>query len=273
MPMVDGTNGLTSPSPALLAVMPRQNQRRTLGINSDTLPFDGVDVWNAYEFTWLNLRGKPLVATARFEVPAQSTHLIESKSLKLYLGSFSHARFESPPDVEARLISDLSRAVQTVVGVTLLDADMIRQAGLGEFTGTSLDDQDIEISEYIRNSALLELSGPDSPDSSLVKESLYTHLFRSLCPITGQPDLASLLIRYEGRAISHAGLLKYLVSYREHAEFAEQVAERVFVDLMQRCAPEALAVTARYTRRGGIDINAHRCVHLPLPAEIRLWRQ
>jgi 7-cyano-7-deazaguanine reductase len=134
--------------------------------------------------------------------------------------------------------------------------------------GTNLDLQDIEINEYQWNPELLVL------ESSVTRrESVYTHLFKSLCPMTGQPDFASILVQYNGNSINHEGLLRYLVSFREHAEFAEQVTERIFVDIMNRCAPERLAVSARYTRRGGIDINAHRTQDEGLPAEVRLWRQ
>ena len=145
---------------------------------------------------------------------------------------------------------------------------MIQQEGVGQFTGKSLDKLDIDISEYYWSPDFLKLES-----STIVRENLYTHLFRSLCPLTGQPDFASIQIQYNGASISHEGLLRYLISYREHAEFAEQVAERIFVDIMNRCAPERLGVSARYTRRGGIEINAHRTYEEPLPAEVRLWRQ
>ncbi len=259
---------VTKYTPSLLNSIARREQRQTLGIAEGSLPFKGLDIWNAYEFTWLNSKGKPEVALAQFQIPGKSSHLIESKSLKLYLGSYSNTPFSHRSEVINTLESDLTLACQAPVSVSLLNADQVQHEGLGQFTGTSLDNQDIEVSEYYWNPDFLELES-----STTVRESVYTHLFKSLCPMTGQPDLASVLIQYNGNSISHEGLLKYLVSYREHAEFAEQVTERIFVDIMNRCAPERLAVSARYTRRGGIDINAYRTFDEPMPAQVRLWRQ
>ncbi|MBT4493809.1 MAG: NADPH-dependent 7-cyano-7-deazaguanine reductase QueF [Gammaproteobacteria bacterium] len=262
------TEYVTTYTPSLLESIPRRNQRQTLGITEDALPFKGLDIWNAYEFTWLNSRGKPEVAVAQFQVPGKSSHLIESKSLKLYLGSYSNTSFGHRNEVIQTLEADLTLAAQAPVSVSLLNPENMQHEGIGQFTGTSLDNLDIDISEYYWNPDFLELES-----STIVRENLYTHLFKSLCPVSGHPDFASVLIQYNGNSISHEGLLRYLVSYREHAEFAEQVAERIFVDIMNRCAPERLAVSARYTRRGGIDINAHRTHEEPLPPEVRLWRQ
>lgn len=259
---------VTTYMPSLLESIPRKDQRQTLGITEDALPFKGLDIWNAYEFSWLNSNGKPEVAVAQFQVPGKSSHLIESKSLKLYLGSYSGTPFSQRNEVISTLEADLTLAAQAPVGVTLLNADQMQHEGIGQFIGTTLDNLDIEINEYYWNPDFLELES-----STIVRESVYTHLFKSLCPMTGQPDFASILISYNGNSISHEGLLRYLVSYREHAEFAEQVTERIFVDIMNRCAPERLAVSARYTRRGGIDINAHRTHEEALPPEVRLWRQ
>ena len=255
-------------TPSLLESIPRQKQRQTLGISEGTLPFKGQDTWNAYEFTWLNQTGKPEVAVLQLHVPSESSHLIESKSLKLYLGSFSNTAFAHRAEVIRALESDLTLGAQAPVGVLLFAPEQVQQEGIGQFIGTNLDLQDIEINEYLWNPALLVL------ESAVARrESVYTHLFKSLCPMTGQPDFASILVQYNGNSISHEGLLRYLVSFREHAEFAEQVTERIFVDIMNRCAPERLAVSARYTRRGGIDINAYRSLDGEPPAEVRLWRQ
>jgi 7-cyano-7-deazaguanine reductase len=259
---------VTTYTPSLLESIPRQNQRQTLGIVDGALPFKGLDIWNAYEFTWLNAKGKPEVAVAQIQVPGKSSHLIESKSLKLYLGSFSNTSFANRAEVIKTLESDMALATQAAVGVTLHTPEQALQEGMGQFMGTNLDLQDIEINEYFWNPEFLVVES-----STIVRESVYTHLFKSLCPMTGQPDFASILIQYNGNSISHEGLLRYLVSYREHAEFAEQVTERIFVDIMNRCSPERLAVSARYTRRGGIDINAHRTHDEELPPEVRLWRQ
>jgi 7-cyano-7-deazaguanine reductase len=255
-------------TPSLLESIPRQKQRQTLGISEGTLPFKGQDIWNAYEFTWLNQTGKPEVAVLQLQFSGKSSHLIESKSLKLYLGSFSNTAFADRTEVVRALESDLALATQAPVGVVLYTPEQVQQRGIGQLIGTNLDLQDIEINEYLWNPALLVL------ESAVARrESVYTHLFKSLCPMTGQPDFASILIQYNGNSISHKGLLRYLVSFREHAEFAEQVTERIFVDIMNRCAPERLAVSALYTRRGGIDINAYRTLDEEQPANVRLWRQ
>jgi 7-cyano-7-deazaguanine reductase len=255
-------------TPSLLESIPRQKQRQTLGISEGTLPFKGQDIWNAYEFTWLNQTGKPEVAVLQLQFSGKSSHLIESKSLKLYLGSFSNTAFADRTEVVRALESDLALATQAPVGVVLYTPEQVQQRGIGQLIGTNLDLQDIEINEYLWNPALLVL------ESAVARrESVYTHLFKSLCPMTGQPDFASILVQYNGNSISHKGLLRYLVSFREHAEFAEQVTERIFVDIMNRCAPERLAVSALYTRRGGIDINAYRTLDEEQPANVRLWRQ
>ena len=255
-------------TPSLLESIPRQKQRQTLGVSEGALPFKGQDIWNAYEFTWLNQTGKPEVAVLQLQFSGKSSHLIESKSLKLYLGSFSNTAFADRTEVVRALESDLVLATQAPVGVVLYTPEQVQQRGIGQLIGTNLDLQDIEINEYLWNPALLVL------ESAVARrESVYTHLFKSLCPMTGQPDFASILIQYNGNSISHKGLLRYLVSFREHAEFAEQVTERIFVDIMNRCAPERLAVSALYTRRGGIDINAYRTLDEEHPANVRLWRQ
>ena len=255
-------------TPSLLESIPRQKQRQTLGVSEGALPFKGQDIWNAYEFTWLNQTGKPEVAVLQLQFSGKSSHLIESKSLKLYLGSFSNTAFADRTEVVRALESDLALATQAPVGVVLYTPEQVQQRGIGQLIGTNLDLQDIEINEYLWNPALLVL------ESAVARrESVYTHLFKSLCPMTGQPDFASILVQYNGNSISHKGLLRYLVSFREHAEFAEQVTERIFVDIMNRCAPERLAVSALYTRRGGIDINAYRTLDEEQPGNVRLWRQ
>jgi 7-cyano-7-deazaguanine reductase len=259
---------VTMYTPSLLESIPRQKQRQTLGIAEGALPFKGQDIWNAYEFTWLNQTGKPEVAVLQLQFSGKSSHLIESKSLKLYLGSFSNTAFADRAEVVRALESDLTLVTQAPVGVVLYTPEQVQQRGIGQLIGTNLDLQDIEINEYLWNPALLVL------ESAVARrESVYTHLFKSLCPMTGQPDFASILVQYNGNSISHKGLLRYLVSFREHAEFAEQVTERIFVDIMNRCAPERLAVSALYTRRGGIDINAYRTLDEEQPANVRLWRQ
>jgi 7-cyano-7-deazaguanine reductase len=247
--------------------MPRGDKREGLGVTEDALPFRGVDIWNAYEFSWLNSRGKPEVASAQFHVPCSSANMVESKSLKLYLGSYSQTRFSNKNEVISTLESDLTVAVRAPVSVALEGADHMQHAGIGVMTGTSLDSLDVEFDEYFWNPDFLQVG------KLSVRESLYSHLMRSLCPITGQPDTASILIQYNGNNIDHEGLLRYLVSYRQHAEFSEQIVERIFVDIMNRCLPDRLTVQAKFTRRGGIDINPFRSHDENPTMDVRVWRQ
>lgn len=252
---------------SLLKSLPRQEQRLPLGITDGKLPFDGFDIWNAYEFSWLNAKGRPEVALARFQMPAGSVNFIESKSFKLYLGSCSNTKFGLHTEVIETLKSDLTRAINAPVKVILMTPEEVQKEGLGQPEGTCLDQLDVDISEYHLNSELLE------PVKKTMQETLYTHLFRSLCPITGQPDLGSVTVHYEGFGIRHDGLLKYLVSYRNQAAFGEQITEQIFVDIMKQCSPRHLAVIARFNRRGGIDINVHRTSEIPFADEVRIWRQ
>ncbi len=253
---------------SLLASVPRQQNRQTLGITPEALPFRGVDVWNAYEFTWLNTRGRPEVALAQLQIPAQSLNIVESKSLKLYLGSYSGTRFGRRAEVINTLESDLTLAARGPVNVTLLSPEQVQQNGIGTLVGQSLDNLDIEMDEFFWNPDHLQIES-----STIIRESLHTHLFKAVCPMTGQPDFASVLIQYKGQSIDNQGLLKYLLSYRDHPEFAEQVCERIFTDIMTRCDPERLTVQARFSRRGGIDINPFRSHEDILTSDVRVWRQ
>ena len=266
--MNDKQEYVTTYMPSLLESIPRSKQRQMLGIPDDEIPFKGLDIWKAYEFTWLNNKGKPEVGALEIQVPVKSKMQIESKSLKLYLFSYSNTKFAHRNEVIKTLEADLTLAAQAPVSVALLTPDAVEREGLGVVVGSSLDVQDIDIDEYYWNPDFLTLES-----STVVRETLFTNLFKSLCPMTGQPDFASVSINYNGPGISHEGLLRYLVSYREHAEFGEQVAERIFVDIMNRCSPERLSVSMHYTRRGGIEINAHRTHESPMPPEVRLWRQ
>jgi 7-cyano-7-deazaguanine reductase len=243
-------------APELLFPIARQLKRDELGIAPDALPFVGEDIWNAYELSWLNLRGKPVVAIATFRVPADSPCLIESKSLKLYLNSCNQSRFADPAVVQAMLARDLSQAAGAPVVVTVdpLSRRPVRQVGYP--VGRLLDEMDIEIDTYQLAPELLECDAASDEDE--VTETLYSHLLKSNCLVTGQPDWGTVVVRYTGRAIDRAGLLRYIVSFRNHNEFHEQCVERVFCDILRRCAPRQLAVWARYTRRGGLDINPFR---------------
>lgn len=250
---------------SLLFPIARSLGREALGIAADALPFIGIDRWHAYELSWLDARGKPRVATATFEVPADSPNLVESKSLKLYLNSFNASRFDDAGDVCSVLARDLSTAAGAPVAVAF-GLPPMRDTG----DAADLDTQDIAIDSY----------GP--PDVSLLAcdvhddagETLTSALLKSNCPVTGQPDWASVRIAYRGPRIDRAGLLRYLVSFRDHAEFHEQCVERIFVDVLARCRPRELSVDARYTRRGGLDINPWRATPgLPVPVPGRDPRQ
>jgi 7-cyano-7-deazaguanine reductase len=241
--------------PSLLFSIARAGKRAEIGLaDASPLPFCGEDLWNAWELSWLNPRGKPVVAIGEFRVPADSPRLVESKSIKLYLNSFNQTPFATTDAVAACIAADLSAAAGTPVGVALAPLDRPLDRPIGAPDGTLLDGLDIDIADYDgpRPELLAAGAGP------VVEETLYSHLLKSNCLVTGQPDWGMLVVRYRGRPIDRAGLLRYIVSFRRHHEFHEQCVERVFMDLSRRCAPEDLEVWARYTRRGGLDINPWR---------------
>ena len=233
---------------SLLYPIPRKLGRDAIGVDAQALPFVGSDRWHAYELSWLDARGKPHMATATFAVPADSPMLVESKSFKLYLNSFNAHRVASPEALRAQIEADLSHAAGAPVSM---------QFGLPPMTanaGESIDALEIDIASYgPPDAALLAADAAD-----VAEETLCSALLKSNCPVTGQPDWADVTIAYRGPRIDRAGLLRYLVSFRDHAEFHEQCVERIFIDLLARCAPERLSVEARYTRRGGLDINPWR---------------
>lgn len=265
-PLGKETRYINQYDPSLLYPIPRQPARESLGLVASSLPFKGVDIWNAYEVSWLNARGKPLVRLAEFRVPADSLNIIESKSFKLYLNSFNLTRFATEAEVVARLQQDLSQAAGAEVTVRLYSV------GLGlspqPLMGECLDDLDIEVEHY---TPAPELLLTDSRQQ--VEETLVSHLLKSNCPVTGQPDWASVQIHYRGSKIDRAGLLAYLISYREKGDFHEACVEQIFSDLQQSCAPELLSVYARYVRRGGLDINPFRSTELLQPTNLRQLRQ
>jgi len=254
-------------SPELLYCVPRIDARRELGIGDD-LPFTGVDIWNAWELTWLNDRGKPLVATAVIHVPADSPRLIESKSLKLYLNSLSMSRHSGESAVATRIAADLSRVAGADVRVDIIGSTGWGLQSFDNLPGKCLDGIDITCESASPDPTLLSTG-----NATVEHRELHSHLLHSNCPVTGQPDSASVLIRYSGPAIDEAGLLGYLVSYRQHTGFHEACVENVFVDILRRCAPEQLTVYARYNRRGGLDINPFRSNFEPCLGNGRLWRQ
>jgi 7-cyano-7-deazaguanine reductase len=244
----------TQYAPDLLFPIPRQQKRDELGLTG-ALPFFGVDIWNAYEISWLNLRGKPQVAIATITAPADSPNIIESKSFKLYLNSFNQTRLANHEALLELLRKDLSNGFGAPVHINLLPQEAFTGLQMGELDGLLLDRLDVEISQYTPDPSLLRAApAHEAP----VEEKLVSHLLKSNCLVTGQPDWASVQIHYVGPQIEQEGLLKYLIGFREHNEFHEQCVERIFMDVLRQCAPQRLAVYARYTRRGGLDINPWR---------------
>lgn len=260
---------------SLLFPIARADKRAELGIAAAP-PFFGADLWTAYELSWLNPRGKPQVALAHFTVPCETPNIVESKSLKLYLGSYSNSVFDSPQSVQARLRADLSQAawqgapVPATVGVRLLMPEMFDREPVHELDGLSLDRLDLDCDRYTPAPELLTAEFGEAP----VTEVLTSNLLKSNCLVTGQPDWGAVQVSYTGPQIDQAGLLRYIVSFRNHNEFHEQCVERMFMDIWQRCQPIKLTVYARYTRRGGLDINPWRTSHPgALPKNVRTARQ
>ena len=254
-------------APEVLCAVPRRGGREPLGIR-EPLPFHGEDLWNAWELSWLDPDGKPVVATASFRVPADSENIIESKSLKLYLASLAMGRFATAQEVISLIGDDLSRVAGSRVAVELHPAAFSPAHAFANLPGDCIDGLDAECSAGDVDPSLLTCGA-----GGRVAEELHSHLLRSNCPVTGQPDTGSVLLRYRGPAIDRRGLLRYLVSYRRHCAFHESCVERMFMDIKERCAPQQLTVYARYNRRGGLDINPFRSDFEDRAANLRLWRQ
>jgi 7-cyano-7-deazaguanine reductase len=261
--------------PSLLFPIPRAVKREELGIHAAPI-FFGADLWTAFELSWLNLKGKPQVALAHITVPAESTHIIESKSFKLYLNSFNATKFVDPQAVRDCMREDLDQAlwqggnIKSRCGVKIILSDDFDKEPVHELDGLNLDRLDIECTQYQPAPELLTAQHDEAP----VSETLVSHLLKSNCLVTGQPDWGSVQISYSGSQIDQAGLLQYIVSFRNHNEFHEQCVERIFMDIWTRCKPLKLSVYARYTRRGGLDINPWRTSHPQSPPlNIRTARQ
>ncbi|MBO9488889.1 NADPH-dependent 7-cyano-7-deazaguanine reductase QueF [Endozoicomonas sp. G2_1] len=247
-------------NPKLLQAVPRSLNRDDLALSNDNLPFYGEDVWYGYELSWLTPSGKPVVAVAEFRFPCSSVNIVESKSFKLYLNSFNQSRFDSWQQVQETLISDLSALVEAPAQVTLSKVDDCPALVIAALEGQCIDDIDITIDDYQFNPEHLAESAPSQSeqDNAVVEQTLVSHLLKSNCLITNQPDWASVYISYRGTEINQQALLKYLISFRQHNEFHEQCVERIFCDIQKYCQPQQLTVYARYTRRGGLDINPFR---------------
>ena len=264
---------------SLLFPMARAGKRAEIGIDA-AAPFFGADMWTAFELSWLGARGKPQVALAHITVPCESPNIIESKSFKLYLNSFNNTRFTDVDAVKARLRADVSEAVwrdasrsgpaPATIGVRILLPEHFDQEQVYELDGLCLDRLDVECTRYTPAPDLLRVVPMETP----VTEVLTSKLLKSNCLVTGQPDWGSVQISYSGAPIDQEGLLQYLVSFRNHNEFHEQCVERIFMDIWMRCKPSRLAVYARYTRRGGLDINPFRTSYpQALPPAVRTARQ
>jgi 7-cyano-7-deazaguanine reductase len=267
LPLGKDSEYVTTYTPSLLRSIERDELRAQIGITG-ALPFQGEDAWTCYELSWLNGKGRPDAAIARVRVPCNSPCIVESKSLKLYLNSFSQTVFATRVELVTTLNSDLAVAFRAPVMVNLVDPDQAPEP-ISMLPGRSLDKLDVDVEVYHWCPDMLEVA----PKGVTVRQTHYTNLFRSVCPVTGQPDWASVLIQYVGRRIPPAALLRYLVSFRHHAAFHETTVEQIFIDLMARCAPEHLTVYARFLRRGGIDINPYRSTSEASAPSLRLMRQ
>ena len=254
-------------APECLYPIARADGRDSIGLD-ENLPFRGFDIWNAWELTWLGPGGLPHVATAEIRVPVESPSIVESKSMKLYLGSFAMSTFETANVVRDAIAADIGACVGAAVDVEIDAVAVSAGRRSHRLPGKNLDRQGIECDAWDVDPTLLS-----ADTDSYVSETLNTDLLRSLCPVTGQPDSGSVLITYEGPRIDRAALLRYIVSYRQHQAFHESCIERMYVDILQRCKPVGLTVYARYQRRGGIDINPFRSNFESTPLNLRLWRQ
>ncbi|WP_419421195.1 NADPH-dependent 7-cyano-7-deazaguanine reductase QueF [Legionella sp. D16C41] len=247
-------------NPDRLYPIPRAGKRQEIGLDPNRLPFFGFDCWNHYEVSWLNAKGKPMVGIAAIIYDCHSPKLIESKSLKLYFNSFNNTKIETKTALENIVKKDLAAQVGADVLVNIYSLEEARQFQVIEtFGGESLDNLDIECSVYQVKPSFLSIV----EEEGIVEETLYSNLLKSNCLVTNQPDWGSVQIAYTGKKINREGLLRYLVSFRNHNEFHEQCIERIFVDIMTYCKPEKLTVYGRYTRRGGLDINPYRSTEKP----------
>lgn len=268
-PLGKSSEYIATYTPSLLFPIPRAAKWAELGLSAETLPYQGVDFWNCFELSWLLPSGKPVVAMGEFAIPADSPNIIESKSFKLYLNSLNQSVFSSADELVTVLVRDLSAAAGKPVGVRVRSLAEVTADGMQAAPGTCIDELDVAISSYAQPQPELLRCDTDR----VVEESLHSHLLKSNCPVTGQPDWGTLVVEYRGLALDHASLLAYLVSFRQHADFHEQCVERIFLDLQRLLKPEHLTVYARYVRRGGLDINPYRSSGPISPDNQRLVRQ
>ena len=268
-PLGKSSEYIATYTPSLLFPIPRTAKWAELGLTAETLPYQGVDFWNCYELSWLLPSGKPVVAIGEFCIPADSPNIIESKSFKLYLNSLNQTPFASQDELVSVLEKDLTAAAGKPVGVRIRSLKDIEAEGIVAVPGVCVDDLDVTISSYDRPQP--ELLRCD--ESQVIEEALHSHLLKSNCPVTSQPDWGSVAVEYRGAALDHASFLAYIVSFRQHSDFHEQCVERIFMDLQRLLKPEKLTVYARYVRRGGLDINPYRSTETLTLENGRLARQ
>lgn len=268
-PLGKSSEYVSTYTPSLLFPIPRAAKWAELGLSAETLPYKGVDFWNCFELSWLLPSGKPVVAIGEFSIAADSPNIIESKSFKLYLNSLNQTPFVDRQSLEETLRRDLSAAAGKPVGVRVRSLGEVEAEGVVALPGTCIDELDISVSSYEHPRP--ELLRCDS--SRVIEESVHSHLLKSNCPVTSQPDWGSVVVEYRGAALDHASLLAYLVSFRQHSDFHEQCVERIFLDLQRLLQPEKLTVYARYVRRGGLDINPYRSTETAQFPNFRLVRQ
>ncbi|UVE16182.1 NADPH-dependent 7-cyano-7-deazaguanine reductase QueF [Pseudomonas sp. LS44] len=269
-PLGKSSEYIATYSPELLFPIARATKWAELGLTAQTLPYQGVDYWNCYELSWLLPSGKPVVAIGEFAIPADSPNIIESKSFKLYLNSLNQSTFSDAAALETVMTRDLSAAAGAPVAVRVRSLADVQAQGVAPLPGVCIDELDIQVSRYEHPQAELLRCEP----CGSVDEALHSHLLKSNCPVTGQPDWGSVTLEYQGAArLDPASFLAYLVSFRQHVDFHEQCVERIFLDLQRLLAPTKLTVYARYVRRGGLDINPYRSTAPITPDNRRLVRQ
>ncbi|MEB5931738.1 NADPH-dependent 7-cyano-7-deazaguanine reductase QueF [Pseudomonas mosselii] len=268
-PLGKSSEYIATYTPSLLFPIPRLAKWAELGVSGDALPWQGVDFWNCFELSWLLPSGKPVVAIGEFAIPCDSPNIIESKSFKLYLNSLNQTVFESVAALQACLVQDLSAAAGKPVAVKVSTLAEVEGQGVTTLPGQCIDALDVNISNYEQPQPELLRCAPER----VVEETVHSHLLKSNCPVTGQPDWGCVVVEYKGRALDHASLLTYLISFRQHADFHEQCVERIYLDLKNLLKPEHLTVYARYVRRGGLDINPYRSTGAINPQNLRLVRQ
>ena len=268
-PLGKSSEYIATYSPELLFPIPRTAKWAELGVTAQTLPWQGVDYWNCFELSWLLPSGKPVVAIGEFAIPADSPNIIESKSFKLYLNSLNQTVFAAIGELQACLVKDLSAAAGKPVSVKVRTLAEVEAQGVVALPGQCIDALDVAISNYEQPQPELLRCNPER----VVEETVHSHLLKSNCPVTGQPDWGSVVVEYKGRALDHASLLTYLISFRQHADFHEQCVERIYLDLKNLLQPEYMTVYARYVRRGGLDINPYRSTGAISPNNVRLVRQ